>query len=153
MENRFQFQPGDRQVRSRTAYAALTNLVVNTNVAPAPPVAADVALALPSLTSRTGGRFRVAAFMSGTATAADQITATLEVSINGAGYTAIGTQLLQVSAAAGARFAVEFNMMTAAVPVGQTMDARIRCVDTTGNNITAGASSGQVHINAEEIPA
>lgn len=147
-------QPNTPSPLGSSAYQASSNIGLNTNVAPAPAAAADVSLALSApLTSRTGGRFRVAGHLSGAATAADQVTATLETNVNGAGFTAVATQLIQVSAAAGARFAVAFDFITAAVTKGQTIDARIRCVDATGNNITAGTTSGQVHINAQEIPA
>lgn len=144
-------QPENRSPRfGQSAYEASQNYATATNAGGLGP-AADVAetLAAP-LTSRTGGRFRIAGSISGTATAADQVTATIEADINGGGFLAIATQILQVSAAAGTRFSAGFDALTVAVPIGQTINVRVRAVDTTGNNITVAA--GQATVNAQELP-
>lgn len=142
-------QPEEQGKRfGQSAYEALSNYVSNIEIANVGAI--DYTLVSPILTTRTGGRLRISGSVSGSATAADQITATIELNI-GAGYVALATQLEQASAVPGARFGACFDVLSAPVVAGTAVSARIRALDVTGNAITIDPT--QATISIQELPA
>lgn len=145
--------PAPRSGSGDAAYLALSNLSARSNTAGGNPLpASDEAFEIVApLTSRIGGRFRCAGSIFGTTTAGDVVRCAMEVDINSTGWQVIA--LAAMLADTSGRFSAAFDVLSPAIPAGQTIWVRLHFENLAFNPITANTADAQVTVNAQEQPA
>jgi hypothetical protein len=146
------FIPTVSNTRGESAYSAATNVgdrLSDAQVGPNSPISFQLGTAL---TSRTGGRFRISATISGTTSVAgDAVSVQLAHTIQGVGPTLFGPVVTVKSGAATGEWSATIEALTPAVTAGQTLLPVVVVTELGAGTVTSPA--GAAYIMAEELPA